>query len=220
MGFAMSIPFAIPYVPDFHNLQLESIIGFVLGALFAVLFNAEGQAFLATTLGDRRVGATDRFHFNAFLHLDILGSLAFLLGGFGWPRWIDIDKKKFEHPVLYTIIARLGGPLANLLLAGIGASVITLVMTLMSLDPVIFLGVVAVNVTMAVYNLIPIPPMALGNIWVELLPDSQAELKKWLLLAGPYVIVALLLCDRIFQIGFFSRYLNPLVRSVFHFTAG
>jgi Zn-dependent protease len=216
----MPIPAAIPYVPDFNNLHLESVIGFVLGVLFAVLFNAEGQAFLATTLGDRREGATDRFHFNAFLHLDILGTLAFLLGGFGWPRWIDIDAAKFEHPMLYRIIARLGGPLANLLMAGIGASIVTLVMSLMALDPVIFLGVVAVNVTVAVYNLIPIPPLALGNIWVELLPESLTEVKKWLLLAGPYIIIALLLCDRIFQLDIFSRYLNPLVVKVFNFTAG
>jgi Zn-dependent protease len=216
----MEMSLTIPYVPDFHNLQLESGLGFVLGVLFAVLFNAEGQAFMATTLGDRRVGATDRFHFNAFLHLDILGTLAFLLGGFGWPRWIDIDASKFEHPILYRIIARLSGPLANLLLAGIAASMITLVMALMALDPHIFLGVVAVNVTVAVYNLIPIPPLALGTIWVEMLPDKLADLKKWLLRLGPWVIVGILLYDRIFQVGIFSNYLNPLVTAVFNFIKG
>jgi Zn-dependent protease len=216
----MNVPAAIPYVPDFHNLQLESALGFVLGVLFAVLFNAEGQAFIATILGDRRVGATDRFHFNAFLHLDILGTLAFLLGGFGWPRRIDLDATKFEHPVLYRIITRLTGPLANLLLAGIGASLIQLVMVLMALDPHIFLGVVAVNVTVAVYNLIPIPPLALGTIWVELLPASLADLQKWLLRLGPWLIVGILLCDRIFQVGIFGKYLNPLVRAVFNFIKG
>ena len=175
---------------------------------------------MATILGDRRVGATDRFHFNAFLHLDILGTLAFLLGGFGWPRWVDIDASKFEHPVLYTIITRLSGPLANLLFAGVMASIIDLVMTLMGLAPNIFLEVVAVNVTVAVYNLIPIPPLALGTIWVELLPESLADLKKWLLRIGPWVIVGILLYDRIFQVGIFSNYLNPLVAAVFNFIKG
>jgi Zn-dependent protease len=216
----MELSLVIPYVPDFRNLQLESGIGFILGVLFAVMFNAEGQAFMATTLGDQRVGATDRFHFNAFLHLDILGTLAFLLGGFGWPRRIDIDATKFEHPVLYRIMARLSGPLANLLMAGIGASLVTLIMSWMALDPHIFLGVVAVNVTVAVYNLIPIPPLALGTIWVELLPESLAELKKWLLRIGPWVIVGILFYDRIFQVGIFSNYLNPLVAAVFNFIKG
>jgi Zn-dependent protease len=216
----MDIAIPIPYVPDLHNLQIELVIGFVLGLLFAVLFNAEGQAFIATILGDRREGATDRFNFNAFLHLDFLGTLAFLLGGFGWPRRMDIDPRKFAHPKLYSILTRLTGPLANLLFAGIMASIIDLVMTLMGLAPNIFLEVVAVNVTVAVYNLIPIPPLALGTIWVELLPESLANLKKWLLLAGPWVIIGILFYDRNFQVGVFSRYLNPLVTSVFQFIKG
>ena len=216
----MEITTSIPYIPDPSNLQLEPVIGFVLGALFAVLFNAEGQAFLATTLGDQRVGATDRHHFNAFLHLDILGSIAFLVGGFGWARHIDINPARFEHPRLYLIIARLGGPLANLLFAGIMSSLIHIVMTLMQLSPHIFLGVVAVNVTMAVYHLIPIPPLALGNIWVELLPASQAGLKTWLPRLGPYILLAILFYDRIYQVGTFSRYLDPIVRAVYAFITG
>ena len=216
----MDIASPIPYVPDLHNLQLESVIGFVLGVLFAVLFNAEGQAFAATSLGDRRVGATDRFHFNAFLHLDILGTVAFLLGGFGWPRQMDIDASKFEHRTLYKILSRLSGPVANLLFAGIMTSIIEIVMTLMDLSPHMLLVVVAVSVTVAVYNLIPIPPLALGTIWVELLPDSLAELKKWLTLAGPWVIVAVLLYDRVYQVGVFSKYLNPLVVAIFNFIKG
>jgi Zn-dependent protease len=175
---------------------------------------------MATSLGDQRVGATDRFHFNAFLHLDILGTLAFLLGGFGWPRQIDIDATKFEHPGLYTVIARLSGPIANILFAGIIASMIQLVMTLMALSPHIFLGVVAVNVTVAIYNLIPIPPLALGTIWVELLPESMDNLRKGLKLAGPWIIVGVLIYDRFFQVGVFSKYLNPLVVAVYNFIIG
>ncbi len=105
----------VPFIPALDNLQLESVIGFVLGALFAVLFQAEGQAYMATTLGDRRPGAKDRFHYNAFLHLDPLGALAFLVGGFGWARHLDIDPGKFPHPRLYLLLSRLSGPIANLL---------------------------------------------------------------------------------------------------------
>lgn len=216
----MEFATTIPYIPDPSNLQLEPMIGFVLGVLFAVLFNAEGQAFLATTLGDQRVGATDRHHFNAFLHLDLLGTIAFVVSGFGWARHIDVNPARFEHPQLYLILTRLGGPLANLLFAGIMASLIHIVMTLMQLSPHIFLGVVGVNVTMAVYHLIPIPPLALGNIWVELLPASQAQVKMWLQRLGPYALLALLLYDRISGAGIFSRHLDPIVRSIYAFIAG
>ncbi len=211
---------AVPYVPDPSNLHLEPVIGFVLGLLFAVLFHAEGQAFLATTLGDQRVGATDRHHFNAFLHLDILGTIAFFVAGFGWPRFLEVNPQRFEHPRLYLILTRLGGPAANLLFAGIMASLVHLVMSLMQLSPHIFLGVVAVNVTMAVYHLIPIPPLAMGNLWVELLPESQAEVKLWLQRLGPYVLLALLFYDRINQLGLFSRHLDPYVRLLYGFITG
>ena len=90
------------------------------------MVNAEAQAFASTFLGDSRIGAKDRFNFNVFLHLDILGSICYLVGGFGWPRQLDIDRSKFEHPRLYTVITRSSGPLANLLLAGIAGSLVTL----------------------------------------------------------------------------------------------
>jgi Zn-dependent protease len=106
------------------------------------------------------------------------------------------------------------------LFAGIMASIIDLVMTLMELAPTIFLEVVAVNVTVAVYNLIPIPPLALGTIWVELLPERAAELKKWLQLAGPWIILGVLVYDRVYQAGVFGNHLNPLVSSVYHFIKG
>ena len=79
-----------------------------------------------TFLGDSRVGAKDRFHFNAFLHLGILGTICYLVGGFGWPRTLDIDRSKLAHPRLYTVIIRVAGPLANLLLAGIAGSIVTI----------------------------------------------------------------------------------------------
>jgi Zn-dependent protease len=212
----------IPYLIDFANLaqiQIDDFIAFILGVLLAALINAEAQAFTATLLGDQRPDTKDRFHFNAFLHLDLLGSLAFLLGGFGWPRQITLDTSKFAFPRLYDILTRLSGPVGNFLMAGIAGSLAGILATL-NHDPRIFLGVIGVNVTVAVYNLIPIPPLALGTIWVELLPETLADLKKWLQLAGPWVIIAILFYDRIYQVGIFSRYLNPLVAAVYGFVTG
>lgn len=208
----------VPYVPTLNNLQLESVIGFVLGALFAVLFQAEGQAYMATTLGDRRPGAKDRFHYNAFLHLDPWGAVAFLLGGFGWARHVDIDPSRFPHPRLYLLLSRLSGPVANLLAAGIGASLIQLIMALMALDPHIFLGVVAVNITVAVFNFLPLPPLALGKALVEMLPPSQEALKSWLLRLGPFMVLALIALDRFSGLNLAGRYIHPVIVAIFNFT--
>ena len=65
---------------------------FCVSALLAMMLNAEAQAFAATFLGDSRFGAKDRFDFNAFMHLNVLGTICYLVGGFGWPRTMDIDR--------------------------------------------------------------------------------------------------------------------------------
>jgi Zn-dependent protease len=208
---------AVPYIIDLHNLPIDAVAAFVVSALLAVMINAEGQAFMAAFLGDSRSGAKDRFHFNAFLHLDILGGICYLVGGFGWPRPLGIDRSKFAHPRLYTVITRLGGPLANLLLAGIAGSIVSIMKSL-TWDPRVFLMVVGVNITTAIYNLIPIPPLALGSLICELLPQDNT--KAILVQVGPYLILALALLERLTHQGIVSPYLDPLVKTVFAFFKG
>jgi Zn-dependent protease len=216
----MTIGFgSIPYIPDFHNLQIDAIAVFVVSALLAIMINAEAQAFIAALLGDARPDAKDRFHFNAFLHLDVLGSICFFVGGFGWPRPIDIDPDKFKYPRTFTVIARLAGPVANILLANIAASLVFAV-KFINIDPVVFLMVLGVNITVAIYNLIPLPPLfaySFISIW---LPQESQGLKRMLQISGPFIIVAIFLIERITGVGIISPYLNPLVREVVRRIAG
>ncbi|MFA4901293.1 MAG: site-2 protease family protein [Desulfobaccales bacterium] len=212
-----SIAWPVPFILGPHNLAIDAVTAFVVSVLLACMVNAEAQAFASTFLGDSRVGAKDRFNFNVFLHLNILGSICYLVGGFGWPRTMEIDRSKFAHPRLYTAITRLAGPVANLLLAGIAASVVSL-MKSFEWDPMVFLMVVGVNVTTAVYNLIPIPPLALGSLVSELLPEDRA--KAILVQVGPFLVLALALLSRITPQGIFSPYLDPLVKTVFAFFRG
>jgi Zn-dependent protease len=207
---------AVPFILDPGNLAIDSAVAFVLSALLALMINAEGQAFASTILGDRRTGATDRLHFNFFLHLGILGSICYLVGGFGWPRQMDIDRSKFAHPRLYMVISRSAGPLANLLLAGIAGSLASL-MKSFEYNPRVFLMVVGVNITTAIYNLIPLPPLAAGVLVSELIPANLGTLRQIFRQAGPFLILALALLDRLTPGGIISLYLNPLVMRVFDF---
>ena len=207
----------VPFIITPQNLAIDAITSFCVSVLLAVMINAEAQAFVSTFLGDSRVGAKDRFHFNAFLHLDILGSICYLVGGFGWPRTMELDRSKFKRPRLDMVIARFAGPVANLLLAGIAGSLVA-VMKSFEWDPRVFLMVIGVNVTTAIYNLIPIPPLAMGSLVCELLPQDRA--KAILVQAGPYLIVALALLERITHHGIISPYIDPLVKTVFAFFKG
>lgn len=218
-NMALEAAWPVPFILDPQNLAVDAVVSFCVSVLLAVMINAEAQAFAATFLGDARKDPKDRFNFNAFLHLDILGTICYLVGGFGWPRAMGIDRSKFAHPRLYTVIARFAGPAANLMLASIAGSLV-MVMKTLSWEPRVFLMVMGVNITTAVYSLIPLPPLAAGSLVGELLPESQAGAKSIFLLAGPFVIVALALLGRLKAQGLFSPYFDPIIRDIFHYLSG
>ncbi len=209
----------VPFVIDFNNLALDAVVVFCISIFLAVMINAEGQAWMATTLGDARPDAKDRFHFNFLRHLGILGTISFFVGGFGWPQRVDIDSTKFRYPRLYTFFSRLAGPIANLLLASIAGSMV-LFGKFIDLDPLVFFMVIGVNVTTAVYNLLPIPPLLGGVVITSLIPERFQELEKLISSLGPFVIIALFLLERATQTGIVSPYLNPIVVAVFEFIRG
>ena len=209
----------VPFILEPHYLEVASATAFCISVLLAVLVNAEGQAFAATILGDARQSPKDRFHFNAFLHLSLLGTICYLVGGFGWPRTIDVDPGKFKHPRTYLVITRFAGPIFNLLLASIVATLASLV-KILNYSPRVLLMVIGVSVTTAVFNLIILPPLAGGFLIQALLPARFATGKRIFLQAGPFLILALALLDRLQPQGLVSPYLNPLVRAIYHYLLG
>jgi len=209
----------VPFVIDFNNLALDAVVVFCISIFLAVMINAEAQAWMATTLGDARPDAKDRFHFNFFRHLGILGTISFFVGGFGWPKHVDIDSSKFRYPRLYTFFTRLAGPIANLLLAGIAGSMVVFG-KFIDLDPRVFFMVIGVNVTTAVYNLLPIPPLLGGVVITSFIPKRFQELEKVIASQGPFIIIALFLFERVTHTGIVSPYLNPIVVAVFEFIKG
>ena len=209
----------VPFILDPQHLAVDAVVSFCVSVLLAVTINAEAQAFAATFLGDSRSSAKDRFNFNAFLHLSFLGSLCYLVAGFGWPRQIDIDPGKFKHPRAYTVLTRCAGPMANLVLAGIAGSIV-MFMNILKSDPRVFLMVIGVNVTTAIYNLIILPPLAAGIVVSELLPPKFATIKYWFLQVGPFLVLALAFLERLSPQGIVSPYLNPIIVAVFNYIRG
>jgi len=214
----MSTAWPVPFILTLQTLEIDAIVTFCVAILVATMVNAEAQAFAATFLGDARKDAKDRFHFNAFLHLDILGTICFFVGGFGWPRTVKVDSARLHRPWCILLV-RFAGPVGNLLLANIAASVIWLAGKI-SVDAQVFAILAAVNVTVAVYNLVPIPPLAAGSIWDLLIPADRERLGEIWRQAGPFLLVAIALLERLTGREIISGYLNPLVRDLFTFIVG
>lgn len=197
-------------------MTLDYLVAFCLGILFSVTINAEAQAFVAQILGDERSSDKTRFHFNAFRHLDILGTIAFFIAGFGWARCVDVDTSKFEHPRLYSVIVHCSGPVANFILASILSS-LCLIVEQFSIDSRMFKIVLGVNLMTAVSNLLPFPPLAFGRILERFISERYKPFKKTFVQMSPYILAALLLLDRVSHREFVNFFLMPLFSPVFQF---
>jgi len=215
----MESAWPVPFFLDPATLTIDTVVAFAVSVLITVTFNAEAQAFMSNLLGDRRVDPKDRLHFNAFLHLGVLGSICFLVGGFGWPRIFDVDRSKFEYPRLYMVLTRMAGPLANLLMASIVGSIV-MIFNVFEYNPRVFLMVIGVNLTTAIYNLIPVPPMAMGYLVTELMPQMEERTRTLFFLVGPYLVLALALLERITHQAIFSPYFDPIIKSIYTYIGG
>lgn len=211
----MDTPIPVPYLIGFAHWAIDDAAAFVVASLIAVMVNAEGQAFAATIMGDVHSDRSRRLHFNAFLHLDLLGTIAFLLAGFGWPKKIEIDTTRFDTPRLYTVLIRFAGPFANFLMASIAGSIVWL-LTRWGVPDRVFTMVVVVNITMAVYHLVPIPPLA-GSSLVGVFLDPGKEAWRYYARLGPFLLIGILLLERFTRFSPLSRLLNPWVVRGFQF---
>jgi Zn-dependent protease len=207
---------AIPYLIDPWHFALDDVVTFCLAVLIAVTVNSEAQSLTAALLGDSRPGATDRLHFNVFLHLDVWGAICFLVGGFGWARRVKYDSSKFSHPRLHMVLTRFAGPVANFLMANIALSIVWLLGS-MATDARVFLMIAIVNLTVAVFNILPVPPLAGASLLSALFPDQYKKFQDSFDLSGPFLLIGLFLIERISHTKFISGYLDPIVRALFDY---
>ena len=209
------IDFHLPYLTNYAQPVVEDLVIFCVAMLIAILVSAEGQAFAATLLGDAPDNPRDRMHFNVFLHMSLLGTLNFFVAGFGWAKEIDIDAARFKNPRLYLILSRLSGPVANLLMANIAASISWILGRYGVVDQV-FATIVVVNVTMAVYSLLIVPPLPGSALIFAFLPENgfYRALRRYLRQVGPVVIVGTFLLIRLSDWTGVSSLFSPMVSAL------
>ena len=123
------------------------------------------HAFVADKLGDHTARYQGRLNINPFTHLDLIGSVALVLTGFGWAKPVPINPNNFRNRKVGMAISAAAGPISNLLMAFISV-ILFKVFYLIPGDNVVisalysvFSIMAQVNVSLAIFNLIPIPPL-------------------------------------------------------------
>lgn len=147
---------------------------------FVILFTAitvheYAHGWVAYKLGDPTAKAMGRLTLNPLAHLDPLGALMMVFCGFGWAKPVPVHPYYFDNPKKGMVWVAFAGPAANLLLAFVAATLYPFALRFLPANMwfvAIFLYLCVLrNLTFAVFNLIPFPPLDGSKILFSVLPD-------------------------------------------------
>ncbi|MCX5860527.1 MAG: site-2 protease family protein [Deltaproteobacteria bacterium] len=184
---------------------IQDIIIIVPGFLLAITVHEFSHGYVAYRLGDPTAKLAGRLTFNPLSHLDFVGTLALVLMKIGWAKPVPVDPRNLRNPKTDMLWISLGGPAANLVAAAVLALIIHILVFTFQGRPLgefgefilrpmfrILLGGVQMNILLAVFNLIPVPPLDGFGILTGLLPSQQAYRLEQLQPYGFIILVLLL----------------------------
>ncbi len=175
--------------------------------IVAIVFHEVAHGWTALALGDPTAKEQRRLSLNPIRHVDPVGTLLVpgalaLLGGpiFGWAKPVPVIKQRLNNPRFGMMAVAAAGPATNLILAGIAAVALGLVATTLTLPPVGAIEwvltalnyFIVINIFLALFNLLPIPPFDGSHILEGLLPRSLAVHFEKLQQVGMLLLVGLI----------------------------
>src|SRR3990167_3868376 len=144
------------------------------GALIiAVTIHEFAHAYIADRLGDPTPGMQGRISLNPLRHLDPIGTLMLILFRFGWGKPVPFDPFNLRHPKRDSAIIALAGPASNLILATLLSFLIRLMPE--SLLTILAIPLILMNINLAIFNLLPVPPLDGAKVLYGILPMDWAE---------------------------------------------
>ena len=170
--------------------------------LLAITVHELSHAWSAYKLGDPTAKQMGRLSLNPIVHMDPIGTILLLLVGFGWAKPVPVNPLNFRHPGRDNALVSLAGPASNMVCAvvfglalrpfihagnGAGTSALASSFQLLAFN------IVIISLVLAVFNLIPIPPLDGSHILRELLPPSLRRGFDEFSNYGSFLLIAILI---------------------------
>jgi Zn-dependent protease len=201
------------------------MIGFIVWAItifISITIHELSHAWAADRLGDPTARLSGRLTLNPLAHYDPIGTTLLLVTAlltsfpFGWAKPVPVDPYNLKNPKKDMALVSLAGPAANILLAII-LSVVTK-LTSNPFTPSLILNFVnsfiIINVSLAIFNLIPVSPLDGGKIFLGLLPDREARQVELFLNHFGLFILLILIFPTFGGTSLISLVISPLINFI------
>lgn len=194
-----------------ENFFLKLSIMLVPG-LMAITCHEVSHGFIAWLRGDNTARNEGRLTLNPLKHLDIFGTLMIIVIGIGWAKPVPVNFNNLKNPRRDMIWVAAAGPVTNMLLAALSAFLLRAIVALSApaadsswlqlfIDPIVLMLAfsVYINLLLAIFNLIPLPPLDGGRVLVGLLPYRQAAALSRIEPYGMIIIIVLVFFTDVFR---------------------
>ncbi|MFO7264820.1 MAG: site-2 protease family protein [Limnochordales bacterium] len=202
-----------------RDLGLDALILRAAAVLLALAIHEYAHALVAVKLGDPGPKYDGRLTLNPFAHLDVVGTLMLFLFSFGWAKPVMVDPSQFKNPRRDMMWVALAGPASNILLAFGLSRLAPWIINAVPRDfaaatTAFFVVAIQLNIWLAVFNMLPLPPLDGSKVLAGLLPRRYA-LQYYRLESYGTVILVLLVVS-----GAVVRVLQPVYLTVFRLVVG
>ncbi|MFZ5988827.1 MAG: site-2 protease family protein [Bacillota bacterium] len=205
---------------DYWN-QPEIIIYLFMVFAFSISFHETAHAYVSYRLGDPTAKNMGRITLDPLKHLDLMGTIMIMVGFIGWAKPVPIDPRYYKNRKLGTILVSLAGPVSNIILAVIFSfPLIYLALRYniydtdfrsMDVRYIIFnicqLGTY-MNIILAVFNFLPIPPLDGSKILTGILPS------RYYFKIMEYHQISFVILIILAYTGVLGRVVNPVTGTV------
>jgi len=198
----------------FSNIEPQIIVLLIPALVFSLSFHEFAHAWMAYRLGDSTAARMGRLTLNPISHLDPFGSIALLLMGFGWAKPVPVDTRYLQNPKEDMVKVAAAGPISNIILAIIAALALRFLFStglITNSIKTFFIIFMQINITLAVFNLLPVSPLDGSQILSPFLEKKFGSDIVWKMqLYGPRILFFIILFSMITDIHIFSFIITPV----------